>query len=94
MLAPGDGYIRRSMREVVLYGRPGCHLCDEARVVLERVRAELPFALVERDIERDDALFKAYLERIPVIALDGEELFDFFVDEAELRRRLAWGRSR
>ena len=79
---------------MVLYGRPGCHLCDEARVALERIRGELPFALVERDIESDDALFKAYLERIPVIALDGEELFDFFVDEAELRRRLAWGRSR
>jgi hypothetical protein len=78
------------MREVVLYGRPGCHLCDDARVVLERVRAESPFTLVERDIERDDGLFKAYLERIPVIALDGEELFDLFVDEGELRRRLAY----
>jgi glutaredoxin len=78
------------MREVVLYGRPGCHLCDDARAVLQRLRAELPFVLVERDIEQDDALLKAYLERIPVIALDGEELFDFFVDEAELRRRLAY----
>lgn len=78
------------MREIVLYGRPGCHLCDDARVVLERVRADVQFALVERDIEADDALFKAYLERIPVIALDGEELFEFFVDEAELRRRLAY----
>ncbi|HZV73389.1 MAG TPA: glutaredoxin family protein [Conexibacter sp.] len=77
------------MAEVVLYGRPGCHLCDDARVVLERVRAELPFALVERDIEQDDALLRAYLERIPVVALDGEELFDFFVDEAALRRRLS-----
>jgi glutaredoxin len=77
------------MREVVLYGRPGCHLCDEARAVLERLRAELPFLLHERDIEQDEALHRAYLERIPVIALDGEELFDFFVDEAELRRRLA-----
>jgi hypothetical protein len=76
--------------DIVLYGRPGCHLCDEARIVLERVRAELPFALVERDIERDDVLFKRYLERIPVVALDGEELFDFVVDEAELRRRLAY----
>jgi glutaredoxin len=76
------------MREIVLYGRRGCHLCDEARAVLERIRGELPFSLAERDIEQDDALFKAYLERIPVIALDGEELFDFFVDEAELRRRL------
>ena len=76
------------MRQVTLYGRPGCHLCDDARAVLERLRGELPFTLAERDIEQDDALLKAYLERIPVIALDGEELFDFFVDEAELRRRL------
>ena len=78
------------MPEITLYGRPGCHLCEEARAALERVRAELPFALVERDIERDERLLHAYLERIPVIALDGEELFDFFVDEAELRRRLAY----
>lgn len=77
------------MPTVVLYGRPGCHLCDDARAVLQRVRAELPFVLEERDIERDDALHRAYLERIPVVALDGEELFDFFVDEDELRRRLS-----
>jgi glutaredoxin len=82
------------MREVTLYGRPGCHLCDEARVLLERLREELPFALVERDIEADDALLRAYLERIPVVALDGEELFDFFVDEGELRRRLAYTERR
>lgn len=77
------------MPTVVLYGRPGCHLCDDARELLERVRAELPFTLQERDIERDDALHRAYLERIPVVELDGEELFEFFVDEPELRRRLA-----
>jgi glutaredoxin len=78
------------MAEIVLYGRPGCHLCDDARVVLERVRTELPFTLVERDVEQDDALLRAYLERIPVVALDGEELFELFVDEGELRRRLAY----
>lgn len=78
-----------AQRQVILYGRPGCHLCDEAREALERVRAELPFALIERDIERDDELLKRYLERIPVVALDGEELFDYFVDEEELRRRLS-----
>ncbi len=74
---------------VTLYGRPGCHLCDEARDVLERVRSQSPFELREIDIERDDALFKRYLERIPVVCLDGEELFEHFVDEAALRRRLA-----
>lgn len=74
---------------VTLLGRPGCHLCDEARAMLQRVRATQPFVLEERDIEADDATFKAYLERIPVVALDGEELYEFFVDEADLRARLA-----
>jgi redox-sensing transcriptional repressor len=74
---------------VVLYGRPGCCLCDDARALLERVRAEQPFELVERDIERDDALLRAYLERIPVVTLDGVELFELAVDEAVLRDRLA-----
>ena len=72
------------MRTVTLYGRPGCHLCDDARAALERVRATHPVPLDEVDIETDDALFKRYLERIPVVALDGEELFDFFVDEEAL----------
>ena len=56
------------MRTVTLYGRPGCHLCDDARAVLERVRATHPFRLEEIDIEADDALFTRYLERIPVVA--------------------------
>jgi glutaredoxin len=73
---------------VTVYGRAECHLCEDALDLLRRMRDELAFELVEVDIETDDALHRAYLERIPVIALDGEELFDFFVDEAELRRRL------
>ena len=72
------------MSRLVLYGRPGCHLCDDARIVLERIGATFE----EVDIEGDDALHRAYLERIPVVALDGEELYDFFVDEQDLRRRL------
>ena len=76
------------MRSVTLYGRPGCHLCDDARAALERVRSAHPFQLDEIDIERDDGLLARYLERIPVIALDGEELYDFRVDEADLAARL------
>jgi glutaredoxin len=72
------------MRRITLYGRDGCHLCDEARAVLERIGE--PFE--EVDIESGDELLKRYLERIPVIALDGDELYDFFVDEQDLRRRL------
>ena len=69
---------------LVLYSRPGCHLCDDARVVLERIGE--PFQ--EIDIESDDELHRRYLERIPVIVLDGQELYDFFVDEQDLRRRV------
>jgi glutaredoxin len=76
------------VRTVTLYAREGCHLCDDARVVLERVRASHPFRLDEVDIEADDALHARYLERIPVVALDGEELFEYFVDEEALRRTL------
>jgi hypothetical protein len=68
-------------REVVLYGRPGCHLCDEARAVIRRVAAAYPFALSERNIEESDELLRAYLERIPVICIDGVEVFELFVDE-------------
>ena len=72
------------MRRITLYGRPGCHLCDEAQEVLDRVGE--PYDVV--DIESDDELLKRYLERIPVVAVDGEEVFDFFVEESTLRRLL------
>ena len=52
------------------------------------MRATAPFALREVDITSDDSLHKRYLERIPVVALDDEEIFDFFVDEAALQDRL------
>jgi glutaredoxin len=78
-----------SLAEVVLYGRDGCCLCDDARLILERVRTEQPFALAEVDIEHDERLLSAYLERIPVVTIDGAEAFELFVDEAELRRRVA-----
>ena len=70
--------------KIVLYGKPGCHLCDDARAVLERVGA----VFAEVDITTDDALHAAYLERIPVVTLDGEERFEYFVDEAALRALL------
>ena len=78
------------MKTITLYSRPGCHLCDEAREVLERLGARVPFILDEVDITTDDALHARYLERIPVVALDGEELFDYVVDEAALSRRILY----
>ena len=75
--------------ELVVYSRPGCHLCQEAMAALTPLCAELGLALREVDIEGDDALHTRYLERIPVLVLDGDEIADFFVDEADLRRRVA-----
>jgi glutaredoxin len=76
------------MPTIDLYGRDGCHLCEEARERLVALAPELGFDLNDIDIEADDDLHRRYLERIPVVVLDGEHLFDFFVDEAVLRERL------
>jgi glutaredoxin len=76
------------MKVVTLYSKPDCHLCVEARSVLRRLRSELGFELSEVDITSDEALHRAYFERIPVITSGDEELFEYFVDEDALRQRL------
>ena len=69
------------MTVITLYTRPGCHLCDEARVAILALRDGLPpFELSEVNIEQDDGLLARYLERIPVVAVDGE-----VVSELELK---------
>jgi glutaredoxin len=73
---------------VTLYGKPGCHLCEDARAVVTAIRAERAFELEEVDVSLDPILQRRYGERIPVLALDGEELFEYHVDPAELRERL------
>jgi len=78
------------MRAVTLYGRPGCHLCDEALATIEALRGELsPFELRQVDIETDEALLRAYLERIPVVEVDGEIVSELALDRAALRSALA-----
>ncbi len=76
------------MSVLTLYSKPDCHLCVEARAALLGLRRELGFELREVDITTDEALHRAYFERIPVVALGEEELFEYFVDEALLRNRL------
>jgi glutaredoxin len=75
-------------RRVTLYHAAGCHLCESAKRVLAEVRAELPFELEEVDIGGEPELERRYRERIPVVAVDGEEAFTFFVHPDGLRRRL------
>ena len=80
--------------DLVLYTRPGCSLCDEARAAIDLVLADrrerglaIP-AFVERDIEQDDALHRQYVERIPVVEL-GDERAELVVSVGKLRRLLA-----
>jgi glutaredoxin len=73
---------------ITVYSKPDCHLCADAMATLGRLREELGFALEELDITADATLHRAYFERIPVIALDGVQLCEYFVDEALVRERL------
>jgi glutaredoxin len=73
---------------ITVYSKPDCHLCADAMQALRGLQSEYGFELRERDISGDDALQRAYFERIPVVALDGEELCDYFVQEALVRERL------
>jgi hypothetical protein len=73
-----------------LYERPDCHLCEEAVQQLEAMRASGSSFVLERvDIESDDALLKRFLERIPVIELDGELVSELGLDADGLRAMLA-----
>jgi len=73
---------------LTLYGKPGCHLCEEAREVVLSVRLDREFELDEVDISLDPGLNREYGERIPVVAVDGEDVFEYFVDRDALRERL------
>ena len=73
---------------VLLYSKPGCHLCDRAKTVLERVRAKVPFRLETVDISQDPALLARYGQDIPVILLDGQEIARHFVREQLMLERL------
>ena len=74
--------------QIDIYSRPGCHLCDEAKHILERVRLRFPFALRVINIADDPELEKTYGEQIPVVLINGSKAFKYHVDEAELEKKV------
>ncbi len=74
---------------VLLLGRPGCHLCDEARSVIERVAAEVGVSWEERSVEDDPDLLARYADQVPVTFVDGRQHDFWRVDETRLRRALS-----
>jgi hypothetical protein len=73
---------------VVLYARRGCHLCDDARAVIEIARAATPFVFEEVDIETSEDLVRDFGVRIPVVTVDGDEIAEYTIDPARLREAL------
>lgn len=85
------------MADVVVYSRPGCHLCEEAIEQIVALHEQgYRFNLHEIDIESNDLLLRRYLERIPVVEVDGIEVSELVLDKDGLRARLdtvgAWSR--
>jgi hypothetical protein len=76
--------VPENVPEVLMYARPGCGLCDEAREVIMAERALTPFEYREVDVSGDDALELEYGIRIPVVLVDGRELFEIAVDAGRL----------
>lgn len=74
--------------KITLHSKPGCHLCDDAKAVIDRVRAKLPFDLVIKDIRDDAKDFAAYQYAIPVIMLDDREIARYRLTEDQLERAL------
>jgi glutaredoxin len=75
--------------EVVVYSRPGCHLCEEAIAALVALHMEgYRFEMHEIDIESDDLLLRRHLERIPVVEVDGIVASELIFDRESVRARL------
>lgn len=83
MVAPRDGEAR-----VTLYSRTGCHLCEDAREVVERVCADLGTSYDEVDIDGSPELLEAYSDQVPVTLVDGRRHDFWRVDEGRLRAAL------
>ncbi|MDQ0582647.1 glutaredoxin [Streptomyces rishiriensis] len=76
-------------RSVTLIRKSGCHLCDDAERVIEKVCGELGVSWEQKDIADDRELYDQYWEQIPVVLVDGRQHTFWRVDESRLRKELA-----
>ena len=73
---------------VIIYSRPGCHLCEEAKTAISESNSSAHYTLEEINIESDDELLRKYKHDIPVVVIDGEEVFRHRVDSQEFMLRV------
>jgi glutaredoxin len=88
-VSPKRPLLAVSIPNVVLYHAEGCHLCERARAILEQVRKDVDFELREVQIDGDTELEERYREWLPVVEIDGERAFVYYVDPDAFRRKLA-----
>jgi hypothetical protein len=77
-----------AVKRLSIYSRPGCHLCDEMKAIVQRVRGTVPLALEEIDISQDAELERLYGAEIPVLMMEGRKVAKYRISEGNLRRIL------
>jgi len=76
-------------REVVVYSRKGCHLCQIVKETLDKLHRRGGFNLREVDVDSDDELRRRFTDEVPVVFIDGRKAFKYRMDEREFLRKLA-----
>ena len=76
---------------VTLYSRPGCHLCEVVKEQLETIRREMDFHIEERNIDEEASLRERYNDDIPVVAVNGQDVFKHRMDIGKFREMLSFG---
>jgi glutaredoxin len=77
------------LRDVVVYSRKGCHLCEIVKEKLAKLQRRGGFQWREVDVENDDSLKRQFSDEVPVIFIDGRKAFKYRLDEQEFLKKLA-----
>ena len=77
------------LREVVVYSRKGCHLCEIVNETLVKLQRRGGFSWSEIDVDSDDELRRQFTDEVPVVFIDGRKAFKYRMDEREFLRKLA-----
>jgi glutaredoxin len=78
-----------SPRQVVVYSRKGCHLCEIVKETLGKLERRGGFTWSEVDVDSDDTLRRRFTDEVPVVFIDGHKAFKYRMDEREFLRKLA-----
>ena len=77
------------LRQVVVYSRKGCHLCEIVKETLIKLQRRGGFSWSEIDVDSDDELRRKFTDEVPVVFIDGRKAFKYRMDEREFLRKLA-----